>query len=201
MSTEHSIRASFFTALLGGVAALLLGAVPAQAETGAQRDPALKALLEKVIGEADCFTDKFEAIVWYKAMEPRLQRFVASHARRIEILDQVYCESKRDVSVHLPPDLVLALIEVESRFDPWAVSTAGAVGLMQVMPFWPRQLGVQNQLVRIAPNIRMGCEILRYYLRVERGDWVRALARYNGSLGRNTYPAMVMSRWHRIWRF
>ncbi|MBS0614327.1 MAG: hypothetical protein JSS24_14220, partial [Proteobacteria bacterium] len=110
MSTEHSIRASFFTALLGGVAALLLGAVPAQAETGAQRDPALKALLEKVIGEADCFTDKFEAIVWYKAMEPRLQRFVASHARRIEILDQVYCESKRDVSVHLPPDLVLALI-------------------------------------------------------------------------------------------
>ncbi|MBS0398068.1 MAG: lytic transglycosylase domain-containing protein, partial [Proteobacteria bacterium] len=69
------------------------------------------------------------------------------------------------------------------------------------MPFWPRQLGVQNQLVRIAPNIRMGCEILRYYLRVERGDWIRALARYNGSLGRNTYPALVMSRWHRAWRF
>ena len=61
---------------------------------------------------------------------------------------------------------------------------------MQVMPFWPRQLGVQNQLVRVAPNIRMGCEILRYYLRAEHRNWTRALARYNGSVGRNTYPAL-----------
>ena len=99
------------------------------------------------------------------------------------------------------PDLVLALIEVESRFDPWAVSPAGAVGLMQVMPFWPRQLGVQNQLVRVAPNIRMGCEILRYYLRAENHNWSRALARYNGSVGRNTYPALVMQRWQRVWRY
>ena len=201
MRAEHVIRASGFTGLIGWLALSLLAACPAHAETGAQRDPALKALLEKVIGEADCFTDKYDAIVWYKAMEPRLQKFVPSHARRIEILDQVYCEARRDPKVHLPPDLVLALIEVESRFDPWAVSTAGAVGLMQVMPFWPRQLGVQNQLVRIAPNIRMGCEILRYYLRMEHGDWIRALARYNGSVGRNTYPTLVMSRWHRAWRF
>jgi soluble lytic murein transglycosylase-like protein len=72
---------------------------------------------------------------------------------------------------------------------------------MQVMPFWPKELGVQNQLVRVAPNIRMGCEILRFYLRKERGDWARALARYNGSLGRNTYSSLVMSRWERGWRF
>ena len=165
-----------------------------------QKDPALKELLQKVIGKADCFSDKYEAIVWYKAMEPRLQRFVNSHQLRIEILDHVYCEAKRDAGVKLPPDLVLALIEVESRFDPWAVSHAGAVGLMQVMPFWPRELGVQNQLVRVAPNIRMGCEILRFYLRKEHGDWARALARYNGSLGRTTYSSAVMSRW-RAWRF
>ena len=75
------------------------------------------------------------------------------------------------------------------------------VGLMQVMPFWPRQLGVSNQLVKIAPNIRMGCEILRYYLRVEHHDWTRALARYNGSVGRNAYPALVMQRWQHGWRF
>lgn len=181
------------------LALVFAGAAPAFADH--QQDPALRGALEKVIGEADCFTDKYEAIVWYKAMEPKLQRFVASHARRIEILDHVYCEAKRDTSVNLPPDLVMALIEVESRFDPWAVSTAGAVGLMQVMPFWPRQLGVQNQLVHVAPNIRMGCEILRFYLRKERGDWARALARYNGSLGRNTYPDLVMARWHRTWRF
>ncbi len=72
---------------------------------------------------------------------------------------------------------------------------------MQVMPFWPQQLGVQNQLVRVAPNIRMGCEILRYYLRVEHKDWIRALARYNGSVGHNTYPALVMQRWQKAWRF
>ena len=167
----------------------------------AQRDPALRELLQKVNEKTDCFTDKYEAIVWYKAMEPRLQRFVNSHEKRIEILDHVYCEAKRDTSVKLPPDLVLALIEVESRFDPWAVSHAGAVGLMQVMPFWPKELGVQNQLVRVAPNIRMGCEILRFYPRKERGDWARALARYNGSLGRNTYSSLVMSRWERGWRF
>jgi soluble lytic murein transglycosylase-like protein len=97
--------------------------------------------------------------------------------------------------------LVLALMEVESRFDRWAVSPAGAVGLMQVMPFWPRELGVQNQLVKVAPNIRMGCEILRYYLRMEHRNWSLALARYNGSVGHNQYPALVMQRWQRAWRF
>jgi soluble lytic murein transglycosylase-like protein len=166
-----------------------------------QKDPELKSLLQKIIGKTDCFADKYESEVWYKAMEPRLTRFVATHEARIELLDHVYCEAKRDPTMQLPPDLVLALIEVESRFDSWAVSPAGAVGLMQVMPFWPRQLGVQNELVRVAPNIRMGCEILRYYLRAEHHDWTRALARYNGSGGRNTYPALVMQRWQRAWRF
>jgi soluble lytic murein transglycosylase-like protein len=166
-----------------------------------QQDPELKALLQKIIGRSDCFTDKYEAEVWYKTMEPRLTKFVPTHEARIEILDHVYCEAKRDPALQLPPDLVLALMEVESRFDRWAVSPAGAVGLMQVMPFWPRQLGVQNQLVKVAPNIRMGCEILRYYLRVENRNWTRALARYNGSVGRNTYPALVMQRWQKAWRF
>ena len=168
---------------------------------GPQRDPELKNLLQSIIGGNDCLADKFDALVWHKSMEPRLSRFVADPDARHEILDHVYCEARRDPALQIPPDLVLALMEVESRFDPWAVSPAGAVGLMQVMPFWPRQLGVQNQLVRIAPNIRMGCEILRYYLRVEHHDWPRALARYNGSIGRNTYPALVMERWQRRWRF
>ncbi len=166
-----------------------------------QRDPELKSLLQKIIASNDCFPDKYDAEVWYKAMEPRLMRFVPTHESRIEILDHVYCEAKRDPNLQLPPDLVLALMDVESRFDRYAVSPAGAVGLMQVMPFWPRQLGVQNQLVKVAPNIRMGCEILRYYLRVENRNWTRALARYNGSVGRNTYPALVMQRWQHFWRF
>jgi soluble lytic murein transglycosylase-like protein len=172
-----------------------------RARADQQRDPEIKSLLQQVIVQAECFSDKFESEVWYKSMEPRLARFLPTHEERIRLLDVVYCEAKRDPTLPLPPDLVLALIEVESRFDPWAVSPAGAVGLMQVMPFWPRQLGLQNQLVRVAPNVRMGCEILRYYLRVERHDWVRALARYNGSVGRNTYPALVMQRWQKTWRF
>jgi soluble lytic murein transglycosylase-like protein len=176
-------------------------ALPATAHADQQRDPELKSLLQKIMGSSDCFTDKFDSEVWYKAMEPRLARLVPSHEARVEILDHVYCEAKRDPTLQLPPDLVLALIEVESRFDRWAVSPAGAVGLMQVMPFWPHELGVQNQLVRVAPNIRMGCEILRYYLRAENRNWTRALARYNGSVGRNTYPALVMQRWQHVWRF
>lgn len=182
--------------------ALLLGAgLPGAARADEQRDPQLRDLLEKIIASRDCFLDKYDSEVWYKAMEPRLARYVPSHDDRIRILDHVYCEAKRDPTLPLPPDLVLAMIEVESRFDAWAVSPVGAVGLMQVMPFWPRQLGVENQLVRIEPNIRMGCEILRFYLRAEHLNWARALARYNGSVGRNTYPALVMQRWQHAWRF
>ena len=166
-----------------------------------QKDPELKDLLQSIAAKTDCFTDKYESVVWYKAMEPRMARFVPTHEARIEILDHVYCEAKRDPALQLPPDLILALMDVESRFDPWAVSPVGAVGLMQVMPFWPRQLGMENQLVRVAPNIRMGCEILRYYLRMENHDWTRALARYNGSVGRSAYPALVMQRWQKVWRF
>jgi soluble lytic murein transglycosylase-like protein len=180
---------------------IVSAALPGSARADQQRDPELKELLQKIIGSADCFTDKYESEVWYKSMEPRLAQFVPTHAERLEILDHVYCEAKRDPTLQIPPDLVLALMEVESRFDRWAVSPAGAVGLMQVMPFWPHQLGVQNQLVKIAPNIRMGCEILRYYLRVEHRNWTLALARYNGSVGRNKYPALVMQRWQHAWRF
>ena len=190
-------------ALLGSwIAAMACcGALAPPAHADRQRDPALKELLQSIIGKTDCFADKYESVVWYKTMEPRLALFMATHEARIELLDQVFCEAKRDPTLALPPDLVLALIEVESRFDVWAVSPAGAVGLMQVMPFWPRQLGVQNQLVRVAPNIRMGCEILRYYLRVEHRNWSRALARYNGSVGRTTYPALVMQRWRQRWKY
>jgi soluble lytic murein transglycosylase-like protein len=190
---------------LRAIAALLLlaGACAhaADASKPGQREPELKELLQKIISSADCFADRYEAEVWHKAMEPRLRPFVDAYEDRVDILDHVYCEAKRDPDLQLPPDLILAVIAVESRFDPWAVSRSGAVGLMQVMPFWPTQLGMQNQLVRTAPNIRMGCEILRYYLRAEHRDWVKALARYNGSVGRRDYPALIMSRWQHDWKF
>jgi soluble lytic murein transglycosylase-like protein len=197
------MRNALYAAIACAMAAVVGCVAPVgTARADQQRDPELKSLLQKLVdSSADCFADKYDSEVWYKAMEPRLMRFVPSHEARVEILDHVYCEAKRDPTLQMPPDLILALMEVESRFDRWAVSPAGAVGLMQVMPFWPRELGVQNELVRVAPNIRMGCEILRFYLRAENHDWARALARYNGSVGRSTYPALVMQRWQRVWRF
>jgi soluble lytic murein transglycosylase-like protein len=100
--------------------------------------------------------------------------------------------------VRLPPGLVMAVMAIESRFDRYAVSSAGAVGLMQVMPFWPERLGMRRyELVHVAPNIRMGCAILRFYLGFEHNDVRKALARYNGSVGRRDYPDLVLTQWTR----
>ncbi len=109
---------------------------------------------------------------------------------------RVYCEAHRTGQSVLPPGLVMAVLDVESGFDRWAVSSAGAVGLMQVMPFWPEQLGMRRyELTRITANLHMGCAILRFYLDSERRDVRRALERYNGSIGQRDYPDRVIVRW------
>ena len=163
-----------------------------------QRDPELRGVIQKAIAQAQCFTDQYDSAVWYTLMEPRLRTLVKEKDERIDILKQVYCETHRYGEARLPPGLVMALIDVESRFDRWAVSSAGAVGLMQVMPFWPEKLGLQRyELVHVAPNIRMGCAILRFYLTYEHNDVRRALARYNGSVGRRDYPDLVLGHWTR----
>jgi soluble lytic murein transglycosylase-like protein len=185
-------------ALIGAaLAALALsGARPACAD--AQRDPELEGVVAKAIAQAQCFTDQYDSAVWYTLMEPRLRNFVKEKDERVDILKQVYCETHRPGESRLPPGLVMALIAVESRFDRWAVSPAGAVGLMQVMPFWPEKLGMRRyELVHVGPNIRMGCAILRFYLSYERNDVRKALARYNGSTGRREYPDLVIGTWAR----
>ena len=129
-------------------------------------------------------------------MEPKLRRYVKDQQERLEILRSVYCETHRTGQSVLPPGLIMAVLDVESGFDRWAVSSAGAVGLMQVMPFWPEQLGMRRyELTRITPNLHMGCAILRFYLDSERRDVRRALERYNGSIGRRDYPDRVIVRW------
>jgi soluble lytic murein transglycosylase-like protein len=184
------LRASFVVlSLLAGAAAL----------ADRQQDPQLGRLLQQALQAGECFEDKFEEQVWLAAMEPQLSRMVKDQKERADILHHVYCEARR---LQLPPGLVMAVIDVESRFDRWAVSHAGAVGLMQVMPFWPKQLGMTNQeLVRIPQNVRMGCTILKFYLDREKGDYTRALARYNGSLGRRNYSDLVLNRLASRWRF
>ncbi len=187
--------------LLNGLRAALVAAgalLSGTAVADAQRDPELKDVVQRAIAQAECFTDQYDSAVWYTLMEPRLRQIVKEHDERMEILKQVYCETHRSGETRLPPGLVMAVMDTESRFNRWAVSSAGAVGLMQVMPFWPERLGIKRyELIHTAPNIHMGCAILRYYLRYERNNVRKALARYNGSIGQRGYPDMVISRWSR----
>ena len=186
----HAVKL-FFASLL------LIGCATAS-HADQQKDPELRAIVQTAIAQAECFEDRFESEVWYKMMEPRLRKMVKDRDERLLILKEVICESQRAGETRLPPGLVMALIHVESRFDRYAVSSAGAVGLMQVMPFWPEQLGMRrSELIRIPQNIRMGCAILRFYLKKERNSVTRALARYNGSVGRRTYSDLVMAQWSR----
>jgi soluble lytic murein transglycosylase-like protein len=176
------------------LALALLGGTAAHADQ--QRDPALRAVIERAIAQAECFTDRYDSAVWYKMMEPKLRKLVPSEAERMDMLRVIYCETHRAGETRLPAGLIMGLMSVESGFNRYAVSSAGAVGLMQVMPFWPERLGMRRyELTHIEPNIHMGCAILRFYLQYERNDVARALARYNGSVGRRDYPDRVISQW------
>ena len=176
--------------------AAVLGSAVAHADQ--QRDPELRAVIERAISQAECFTDRYDSAVWYKMMEPRLRKIVPSEGERMDMLKVIYCETHRPGETRLPAGLIMGLMSVESGFNRYAVSSAGAVGLMQVMPFWPERLGMRRyELTHIEPNIHMGCAILRFYLKYERNDVARALARYNGSVGRRDYPDRVISQWSR----
>jgi soluble lytic murein transglycosylase-like protein len=178
--------------------AALPSAVRAAPASDAQREPELRAAVKHAIEQAECFEDKFDSAVWYKMMEPRLRKRVSDREERMAILKYVFCESRRPGEARIPPGLIMAIMEIESNFDRWAVSHAGAVGLMQVMPFWPENLGMRRtQLVKIPENIRMGCAIFRFYLKREKGNVARALARYNGSVGKRWYSDKVIGQWTR----
>ena len=177
-------------------AALLLSAGVA-AQTPPAVDPALRAALERALEHPQSFPDRFAAEVWLLDMSRRLHPKVPDVSFRLELLKQVHHEAGR---AGLPPELVLAVIEVESNFDPYAISSAGARGLMQVMPFWLREIGRSgDSLFRVSTNLRYGCTILKYYLEKEQGNLFRALARYNGSLGQQWYPARVDRAWRTRW--
>ena len=182
------------------LAALLLAGSSPMALANAQRDPELRAIVARAADSAQCFADKFDSAVWFSLMEPKLRPVVKDAKERLQILETAFCEAHRAGEQRLPPGLVLAVMDVESRFDRWAVSSAGAVGLMQVMPFWPEQLGMKrHQLTQIEASMRMRCAILRHYLQREKNDVRRALARYNGSVGRREYPDKVVQRWTTRW--
>lgn len=160
-------------------------------------DPELREVLREAASEAASFTDRFHAEVWLTDMSRRLAPQVEDPEERIELLTLIHLEAAR---VELPPELVLAVIEIESNFDRYAVSVAGALGLMQIMPFWLNEIGRPNDnLLHTDTNLRYGCTILRFYLDKENGDLRRALGRYNGSLGKRKYPNKVIDKLSKKW--
>lgn len=160
-------------------------------------DPELRQRLIKAIKQSDSFDDRFHAEVWLMDMSNRLTVRIEDADTRLRLLRSIHREaSRRD----LPPELVLAVIDIESRFDHYAISRVGAQGLMQVMPFWLDEIGhPDDNLMDIDTNLKMGCTILKYYLDMEKGNIRRALARYNGSLGSWKYPDKVMSVLSQHW--
>ncbi|MBL8311775.1 MAG: lytic transglycosylase domain-containing protein [Burkholderiales bacterium] len=141
--------------------------------------------------------DSNEVQAWLAEMSARLASRMPDAEQRREFLITVQYEASR---AGLDPQLVLAVIQHESAFRKYAISSASARGYMQVMPFWVRLIGTaDHNLFQLRTNLRYGCTILRHYLDIEKGDVVRALARYNGSLGRFEYPNAVLglqeSRW------
>jgi soluble lytic murein transglycosylase-like protein len=187
--------------LLGSASVAMIGAICLFAappeSTAATPDPILRQRLLDAVDESTSFPDRFDAQVWLTDMSARLGNQVKDPAEKVFILKQVHWEATR---AGLPPEMVLAVIDIESAFEAYAVSVAGAQGLMQVMPFWLDEIGKPgDRLVDISTNLRMGCTILKYYYDMENGDWSRALGRYNGSLGRREYPEKVMGRLRSRW--
>lgn len=198
--SSNSYNGIFRAAKLLLIAALAAGpqyAVAGGLPRDEQERAEMRVFLKQAINKSDSFADRFDAEVWLLDMSTRLQRYMPDTAERLELLRAIHREAKR---AQLKPDLVLALIQIESRFDRYAVSSAGAQGLMQVMPFWKNEIGnSDDNLTNVATNLRYGCQILKYYMQKENGNWMRALARYNGSYGKLWYPDKVMGAWRDYW--
>ncbi len=170
---------------------------PAFANGEAAVDQQLRQRLAVALATGNGFEDRFAAEVWITDMSGRLARHLPEEHRRLELLRAVHEEAVR---ADLAPELVLSVIQVESNFDRFAISEAGARGLMQVMPFWLKELKMpEADLFDLHTNLRFGCTILRYYLDMERGDLTKALARYNGSRGSPVYPRKVYTALQNRW--
>lgn len=154
-------------------------------------------LAEALNGE-DLVIDPYTLAIWTASAAPLIRHYVDTDKEAETIMKYVLTNS---IKLDLPPDLVLAVINIESHFDRYAISKVGARGLMQIMPFWKKELGRErDNLFSIDTNIRYGCTILKYYLNRNDNDWRAALAAYNGSSGSDVYPNKVFKVWHNKWK-
>ncbi len=191
--------------ILGLALSLFAALLPAAVWAGAQQYEPLAASVQAALHAAIAdraspephFSSIENKVSWLTEMSSRLSRRMPDREARLEFLKTVHYEAKR---AGLDPQMVLGLIQVESGFKKYSVSSAGARGYMQVMPFWVRLIGNKDSnLFHLRTNLRFGCTILRHYLDIENGDLYRALGRYNGSLGKPEYPNMVRGAWERQW--
>lgn len=190
-------RLSIACALASALALAAPAALVAAERAEQREDSALRTALAEAVAESDSFAHPFDAEVWLLDMAQRLGDRIPDQQARLRLLRQVHAEAKR---AEVPPEMVLAVIQVESNFERFAISHAGARGLMQVMPFWLEELGrPEDNLFDVATNLRYGCTILAHYLEVADGRWYEALARYNGSTGQRWYPDRVFAALHARW--
>ncbi len=188
-------------ALVGLSLALALSTAQAGAQREERLSDSVKSALHKAVADTPITRTYFESEsherVWLAEMSNRLKKKFADEEQRVDFLKTMHYEAVR---AGLDPEMVLGLIQVESNFRKYALSTAGARGFMQVMPFWVKQIGSKDHnLFNIRTNLRYGCIILRHYLDIEKGDYFRALGRYNGSLGQAEYPTLVVNAWKNKW--
>lgn len=177
------------------LSAILVCCPPAIAEE--ENNQELLSLLKQTIEQSDSFEDRFDAEVWLISKSGQLKRYIKNDKKRLNLLKKIHLAATR---AQLSPEIVLAVIQIESRFDPYALSRVGARGMMQVMPFWKNEIGrPDDNLMDIDTNLRYGCTILKYYLDKEKGHLTNALARYNGSYGKYWYPEKVLVAWE-YWR-
>ena len=161
------------------------------------KKPDIRLKLSNALKQPDSLQNSFEAEVWLTDMSARLSSYIKAPGPRIKLLRLIYNEAQK---ASLKPELVLAIIETESAFNQFAVSSSGAQGLMQVMPFWKDIIGrTSDNLTQVHTNLKYGCTILSLYLKQENGNITRALARYNGSLGTTWYANRVIRNWQKNW--
>jgi soluble lytic murein transglycosylase-like protein len=194
-AARHCLRQAALAAVLAG---LLAGPQLMAQPSDPQERAELRDFLESTIVGADSFEDRYDAEVWLVDMSARLNRYVKDLQQRLELLKGIH---RAAAQAGVPPQLVLAVIEVESHFDRFAVSRVGAQGMMQVMPFWKDEIGRPDDNLTVnATNFEYGCRILQFYLEREQGNLHRGLARYNGSVGRRVYSDKVYKAWQDHWR-
>lgn len=190
--------------LAAGMAATLhMGAASAGNQIYEPLSASVAAAMSKSINDSlstrQAFSSDAEAQAWLAEMSRRLEKRMPDAVVRRDFLETVHYEATR---AGLDPELVLGLIQVESGFRRYAISSAGARGYMQVMPFWLKVIGTsEHNLFHSRTNLRYGCTILRHYLDIERGNLFRALGRYNGSLGQAWYPNLVLAAWRNHWTY